>query len=221
MEERTRKLIAEFRKEQDTETLLSIFIALHEEEGVSERVGFKNCLRHLRNMAAHEPAMFVKGFSNKYNAGSQKIVFTGADGTCVVLDVVQLLVWMFDMYLKTEEKEYLIFIKAVYQMRYKKALERFAGVTGYDFWMEGDEALLSPYVIWMQSMYTQCGMVRSFGVEDPYAAKLLKENPKVFWKTAIPSMMELACFYMSGGVRLLNKANLKYFIQLYVAREGV
>lgn len=221
MEERTKGLIVEFQKKPDVEVLLSIFIALHEEEGVSERISFKNCLRHLRNMAAHEPAMFVKGLMDGYNIGSQKIVFNGADGVCVVLDTVQLLVWMFDMYLKTEEKEYLIFIKAVYHMLYPRALERYMNMGRYDFWKEGDEVLLAPYVKWMKFMFEQCGMIRSFGVEDPYALKLMKENPKVFWKTAIPSLMELACFYMSGCVRLLNKANLRYFVQLYVAREGV
>ncbi len=221
MKDRTKSLIVSYREKLDVETLLSIFIALHEEENVSERVGFKNCLRHMRNIAAHEPDMFVREFQGGYNAGSQKIVFHNADGSAVVLDTVQLLVWMFDMFLKTDEKEYLIFVKAVYKVLYHKSMERFSGIKGYDFWKESDKVLIRPYVKWLSTMFECCGMIRAFGVEDPYAVKLLNENPKVFWKTAVPSFMDLACFYMSGSVRLLNKANLHYFMQLYIAREGI
>lgn len=220
MQERTSKLIRTFQQTRDIETMMSILIALHEEENVTERVSYKNCLRLLRNIAAHEPALFTSTFTEGYNKGAQKIVLTSADGASVVLDTVQLVVWMFDMYLKSKEEEYLIFIKAVYQLLYPKALERFQNTGKFVFWQEAETAVINPYYRWTTVMYEKCGMIRTFGCTDPYAMKLLKENPKVFWKMAIPSMADIACFYMSGCIDLRHEPDLKYFLMLYTLREG-
>lgn len=213
-------MICAFQKKPDVERIPGILIALNEEEGVSEKIQFKNCFRHLRNIAAHEPETLVQGFFSKYNIGCQKIVFHVTGDSVVVLDMVQLTVWMFDMYLQTSEIEYILYVQGMFRLLYAPVLGRYAPLGRYSFVEEGDARLIAPYVDWLTWMYQKCGMVRTFGVDDPYVSKLLKENPKVFWRMAIPSLMDLASFYLAGCVDLEKKSDIQYFKNLYVAREG-
>ena len=138
MRERTSGMIYAFQKKPDVEQVPGILIALNEEEGVSERIQFKNCFRHLRNIAAHEPETLVQGFFSEYNIGCQKIVFHVAGDMTVVLDMVQLTVWMFDLYLQTRETEYVLFAQGMFRLLYPLALKRYVALGQYSFVEEGD-----------------------------------------------------------------------------------
>lgn len=221
MTEQTRSLISEFAAHPGFGKVSYIILSMQEEDGVAEALRYKNCFKALRNIAAHEPEVIARQLVSSDNYGNQKVLFETSDGTIVVLDMLQFAIWMFDMYLLTKEKAYIQFIVTLYHLMYPEAFRRFTGSPKFKFKVVNGTGLLVTYDAWVSMMYRVYGVIRPIALSDPYICKLYKENKKVFWKVAVPDMMNLICFYLSGSVDLYDVENLTYFTMLYTAREGL
>lgn len=220
MTEATKSRIREFSKSKKLTDIPYILLSMQEEDRVSEVIRYKNCFRTLRNIAAHEPGVIVEQIVSKENEGNQKIIFVTMDENKVVCDMLQFAVWMMDMFILTDNIEYLRFLKVLYQILYTKSIQKFFGTEEFRFKIIKETGLITSYVNWVDYMYDHFGIIKPIAIRDPYITKLYDSNKKVFWKVAVPDMMNLACFYMSGHVNLLDKINLKYFCMLYTVREG-
>lgn len=220
MTEATKIRIQEFAKNKKLTDIPYILLSMQEEDKVSEIIRYKNCFRALRNIAAHEPEVIVEQILSKENIGNQKLVFVTADESVIVCDMLQFAVWMMDMFMLTDNMEYLRFLKTLYQVLYTKSIQRFSGTEEFKFKIINETGLITSYADWVNYMYYHFGIIKPIAIRDPYITKLYDTNKKVFWKVAMPDMMNLACFYMSGHVDLLDEINLRYFCMLYTVREG-
>ncbi len=113
MTKNTQNLILEFSKTRNVRLLPSIFIGIQEEDNVAEIISFKNCIKLIRNIAAHEPETLVNQIKDVNNTGCSKLVFKPAGSAAdvqkrVVLDIVHFTAWLFDAKLKTGDIAYIV-----------------------------------------------------------------------------------------------------------------
>ncbi len=64
-------------------------------------------------------------------------------------------------------------------------------------------------------------MIKTIGIDDPYTIRMLMENPKMFWRLAIPNMMEIIKLFMNDKIVANDDRNLGGYIKLLKSREGV
>lgn len=221
MTEQTRGLISSFAQEQDIIKVPEIILRLQEEDNVATVLRYKNCFKAIRNMAAHEPSTLCEQLASKENRGNQRIVLRTKDEKVVVVDMLAFIVWMFDMYLQTEEAAYLAFVKAVMELLYPNAIKRFSLKQPFLFTKAANGGMLDTYVKWVEFLYEHYGIVKPISIYDPYITNLYRENFKVFWKVAVPDLMSMACFLFTDNVDLTDIRNVNYFIAIRDAREGL
>lgn len=222
MTEQTIELIKTFAKDKDLRHVPSIIIGMQEEDGVSAAINYRNSFRLLRNFAAHEPNVLVSQIVSGDNKGNAKIAFIGRSEDVedrVIVWMVEFAVWMFDMYLITNNMAYLVFWKTLmsvlYPMNVKPSGKQFK------FYPVGEENLLAVFLRWQEYMVETRHLQKAISKNDPYIIRVYKTDVKTFWRIAIPDMMLLCNVYASGDIDLKDKANIEWFLKLFQERTGV
>lgn len=220
MNKETKDAIREFAESLRISKFSTAILYMQEEACISDKCSFKNCFKALRNISAHEPGTFAREFSKERNRGVQRITISTDAGYMVLLDVVQLAAWLIDMALREREYAYIEFLYSTYKMLYpeqivESTLEK-PIVCSVDFMKD----CVGEYYKLSNILYEQLGILKPIAEDDPYAVNLLKENPKIFWKLAVPDMLRFTCVFLSN-FNLHSICNLEWFKFLYVAREGV
>lgn len=226
MTEHTRSLITNFADSHDITLLPSIIIGMQEEDDVANTVQFKNCFRHLRNVAAHEPNIIVSQIKSGTNVGCQKIMLLPPEGSNfqgVGLDFVQLSACLLDMYRVTRDTAYVTFMKALVDTLYQVASLRYCKQE-YKFIFQrigmGDAWLLNNYIKYCNFMYENFNEIKPISISDPFVAGVYKGNKKVFWKLAIPNMMNFLLFICSDCVDTYKMDTVEFFTEVYKYRDN-
>lgn len=224
MTEQTKSIIADFGKTLDLKYLPSILIGIQEEDNASEIISFRSCLRMLRNLAAHEPFTITSQIMDEKNKGASKIVFRPKEDTLktrVVVDMAQFTAWMFELYIVTSSREYLTFWKALmhlkYQSRKSNSVKRAFNFNPEDY----KNGLLSMFLSLQEYLWQELGMVKTISAIDPYAIQLYQNNIRVFWRMAVPNMMDIVMLFFDGAIDYTNKGNISGYLKLFKEREGV
>lgn len=226
MTEHTRDLIKDFADTKDIALLPSIIIGMQEEDDVANTVQFKNCFRHLRNVAAHEPSIIVSQIKAGTNIGCQKIMLLPPEGSSfqgVGLDFVQLSACLLDMYRITKESAYVIFLQALIDTLYRVASFKYCKADcSFTFKRVGstDAWLLNNYIKYCDFMYEKFNEIKPISVSDPFVAGVYKGNKKVFWKLAIPNMMNFLLFICSSCVDIYKMDTVEFFTEVYKYRDN-
>jgi hypothetical protein len=223
MTDRTKRIIDQYRVSRDIHLLPSIVIGLQEEDGVANVVQFKNCFRQIRNLAAHEPDTLVTQLLNTDNRGSAKIVFIPKQDETnnrVVLDTIQFTAWMFDMFLRTREFEYIIFWETTLEILYTK--QKSGELVKSALNMENhNNDMLKWYLNWQTLMWEKKGVPRIIATKDPYVINMYQTNVRVFWRMALPNLMELVLMMLRGEISTRDIKNIEGFIRIFKEKEGV
>ena len=207
MTETTRNLIDDFQMRQDLRLLPSIIIGMQEEDKVSEIIEFGNCFKKLRNIAAHEPDNLISQVQLFIDTGCQKLLLVTKDNIIITVDMVQFTAWMMNMYQLVNEFYYIIFLISFIKLLYPKAIKR----------MENSDSIsqfifhqipLRGYLCWIKYMYYELGITYPIASADPYIIKIYKEDQKLFWRIAIPDMMQLVIFLVSNRVSLEDRKSV-------------
>lgn len=213
----TEELVKKFAKYKDITDIPGIINAMQEEDNVGSVIGFKNCFRQLRNIAAHEPATITSQIATGDNSNNTKLVFQSETGAVIVLDTVQFTAWMFDMYKISHNIAYLVFWKTFMCVLYPKVATEEPSAA-LDF-TGLNSRLVRVYDTWANYMYENYGQLKTVNITDPYVVNLFKENPKVFWRMAIPNMFDFVRCYLNGAVSLRNEENIDTLLALFKVRE--
>jgi len=228
MTEHTKSQIERFADEKDLSYIPSIITGMQEDDNVFGRLRFKNYFRALRNMSAHRANDLVTQIASEKNRGNIKIVFNtvneGGPFT-FVLDMVQFTVWMFDMYLQTDEERYVIFWYCLMSKLYPTMLESSwrPGVIKEPFVFDSLKYpdKLSLFLALQDFEYKNFGKIKRLSIEDPYYYKLYKDDPQLFWRIAIPDMVYITQYLLNGTIEWANKRNIETFVELYKERGCV
>ena len=228
MTENTVKLINEFVRTRAIHLLPSIIIGMQEEDNVSDTVSYKNCFRLLRNLAAHEPGTLTTQIKGVYNAGNQKIVFVPEElRGDIVVDLAQFTLWMMDMYKKTGEAAYIKFAMTLMQilMPYSIGIMRETNCTldigSKPSSMSDAEWATREFLKLQNIWYESYGLPKTVNVKDDYFSELLRSNPKLFWKIAVPNMMWLLLFLFYNTPAKQYKNCVDLSIEIFRVREGL
>lgn len=227
MTDNTKRLIIEFGETKNTKLLPGIFIGIQEEDNVAEIISFKNCLKLVRNIAAHEPAVLVNQIVSPDNIGSSKIVLQPLSSSedvqkRVVLDMVHFTAWLFDAKLILDNVAYLVLWKHLIDFMYPDMCRQLKPSKQFLLYEEAhDGKAVRMFVNLQEYMWEEFKEVKTIGVNDPYTIRMLMENPKMFWRLAIPNMMEIVKLFASDSIALTNDNNLNGYIKLLKSREGI
>lgn len=222
MKEYTLDLIKAFAKSEDIKSIPAIIVGMQEEDNVSDVISFKNCFRQLRNLAAHEPATIVSQLITNDNLMNTKIVFVGeVDGEGqekkVTMDTIQFTAWMFEMYVKTRNLGYLSFWKHFMNIIYPYCKENQVSA-GYEFNVE-TLGLLRAYGSWRDYRLEKHNEVKPINLLDPYITKNYSENPKLFWRLALPNMYVFIESFLTGELDIKSDKNINAYLTFFKARE--
>ena len=212
----TCNLIKTFVKEGDLHDVGSIIIAMQEEDNVADTLGYRNCFKLLRNLAAHEPSVLYQGLCS---AGKCKILyFNKEDGGQIAVDICVLTAYMFTMYLRTEQFEYIMFIVALTKLLFKSKL---LCKCDKPLAFTRSNSVLKYYMTYRNYMVENYDMLTMFDDEDARILDLYGTNKTVFWKIAIPDFSKVWRVFMSGLVDLREPDNINAYIELFDVREGL
>lgn len=224
----TGSLITSFVEARSSHLIPSIIIGMQEEDDVSNRIQFKNCFKQLRNIAAHEPSTLTTQLMNESNKGCQTIVFkttyTNLDKNTLTVDMVQFTAWMLDMYMITRDRNYLMFIKTLIRILYPAAFKKYQEKVQPVFSAEPlgkskvDSWCLSQYLLWQKYMNIHYGDIRPISTIDPFIVNMFQDNKRVFWKMAVPNMMDLVLFIFGSNVNDV-KSNITLYLEIFKARD--
>lgn len=225
MTSQTKSLIDKFANNKDISLIPSIIIGMQEEDNVSNVIQFKNCFRQLRNISAHEPSVITSQLLDKDNKMCNRVIFIPKDAevaTKVVLSTVQFTAWMFEMYLRTNDKEYLIFWRTLWRILYPKCSQP-SGVK-FKFYENANYTevsnMIRTFLRWQNYMADTRNMQRVVSVRDDYMTDILNCNIKLFWRMAIPDMITVCNVFASGDIDLTDINNIKSFVYFFKVREG-
>lgn len=218
MEQELVERIRRFETSQEVTELPSILVGLQESEGVSERIRYENQMMWLRDMAVCEPTSLIKQLETEKDNGSKHIILQTYKGM-LVLNMIDFMIWMIDMFMQTDEEEYLILLKGMYRFLYKRGVDKLQEVHApLQFKSDETTPLLLRYYAYVEYMYKNYGLIRKYPTSNAYYKTLYKISPGRFFKEAIPDMMPLALVYMTDNVNLRLRDNLEFFTELYVLR---
>ena len=218
MTQETLSIIKNFMMTQDIADIPTCILRMQEEDNVGNVIEFKNCMRQLRNIAAHEPSTITSQLLVGDNTNNVKLVFKPESGNIVALDTVQFTAWMFSMYLRTENMGYLWFWKGFMKVVYPKIASghevrfKFGAITD-------KVSLLKQYLAWKNYRFEEYGDIKNINIYDPYITQLIKDNPKVFWRVALVDMFSLVRDFLTGKIDYTSRANIQAFLALFVERE--
>lgn len=226
MTKQTFNVISSFVKSQDIKLIPSILIGMQEEDDISNLIDFRNCFKILRNLAAHEPDTLTSQLLTGNNQGNSKLTFNTDSGLLehrVVVDMVQFTIWMFDAYRKTKNDAYLRFWKAFIKLLYPEINNRLnRGVQKFLLDPEAYKSgLLGMFLAYQKYCYFTLGKIKTIAPEDPYVCQLYQNNIRVFWRVAVPDMMDIVLLFAEDFIDINDEANISGFIALYKEREGV
>lgn len=223
MTENTQQLIIKFAKTLDVSVIPSIIIGMQEEDDLSATIKYKNCIRALRNIAAHEPNVIVSQITAPVNMGSCKIVFVPKSESMddrVSVDFAQFTAWMFDVADSTDNMYYIVFWEAMARVLYKgiygtKVAERMSFNIGTD-----KDALIRKVSEVQSFLWSKRGKLKCFQSDDPYMNKLYLTNTCIFWRVVVPNLMDIVSLFIDGTFDDRNKGNRLAYIKLFEEREG-
>lgn len=201
----TKKLVVDFWETGDISMLPAILLSIQEEDNIYDLVSFRNCLKKLRNVAAHEPQSLIDGFTKYKSGGYDKIIIETKNFEKVTFNVTAFLVWMYDIYLQTGEHTYLALGKGIAAYLLGKNALKVNLDVDVDF--HGETNILKQFVYFQQVNYKTRNRLKTVNFEDDYVAGVLEKYPKAFWKLAIPDYNELVL----SGVESINKCSNTYY----------
>lgn len=219
MTERTKKLILDFYKKGDVNVLPSIFIGIHEEDNISNEIPFKNCLRVLRNISAHDPVVITGQLLEERNLNSSKVTFIQKSGIdsmdFITLDLAQFFTWMVAASKVTGCIEYLVLAKALVQIAcpcIKRGSHTFTTVRARG------ETVLDVYKKMVVHITKVLSLPRPVSFDDAYLKRLYIENQRLFWKICVPDMMNIVSVYVND-INLANTWEIDFYLELARGRE--
>ena len=219
MTQQTEDLIKKFCETRDLMLVPSIIIGMQEEDNVGNVIHFKNCFRQLRNIAAHEPATITSQINTGLNVNNTKLVFTSKDTEILtVLSIEQFTAWMFDMYMITSNIAYIVFWKTLLKVLYPSIYKE--NYTEDKFQFDSDVSRILPeYGRLINYMYDKFGELWPINIGDPYIRKMIVENPKVFWRMAVPNMFIIIKLFLNNYIDVRSRTNVQMFLALFQARD--
>lgn len=215
MTDATRDQIKKFAATRDMSLVPQIFIGISEEDNVGSKLKYKSCLRLLRNIAAHEPATFTAQIQAGNNVNSFKLAFITQKDSKVVFDLAQFTAWMFDAYRIFDNVGYLAFWKAFVLA----VLPMWDSKNEYSFTFKSGVNPLFNYVNWMNEAVKH-GAARVVNPDDDFVNNLYADNPKLFWRYAIPDMSAFLRLFVNGTFSVKDKANVLAYLDFFELREG-
>ena len=217
MTDRTKELIKDFAQKRRFDDVPSIIISLQEEDSVYEKLEFPNCFKRLRNMCAHEPANFVSQLSVATNRNCATVAFSSVVVGNFTMQMYQFTAWMFYMYAKTDQAEYIVFWDVLCQMLCPACVESKSKKIKLDFASAKDVQL------WVQQFEKQLlevnGKIRYFNSCDDYFNKIYREDRKLFLRMLIPNMMDIVTMLITKQIDPYNEDNIRGYLRLFMERD--
>lgn len=225
LSEQTKQLVLSFmdtKNNNDFRLLPSIIVGMQEDDNVADTLTYRNCFRKLRNMCAHEPVTLTSQLLTGENIGNSRLVFRLAseiEGR-LVLDIPSFTVWMFEMFFKSGNAEYLAFWETLMCKLYPcVATKQYEGKP-FTFHTKEWGGLQETIYALQDFEYKEFNKLKSFNKDDPYFAKLYNSNRKLYWRMVIPNLMDMVELFLTKTILWTDKENLKSYIQLFNEREG-
>ena len=171
MTERTKELISTFSKSLDVNLLPSIIIGIQEDDSLSTTIQFKNSVRLLRNLSAHESEVITSQIVLPRNVNSSKLCFIPNDDQIenrVTVDIVQFTAWMFDAAMKFDNAYYLLFWRSFVSLVCPNIKRR---DENFEFTIAGESDLqwLMRYDAYNAKTV---GAPKAIAIEDPYMQRI-------------------------------------------------
>ena len=224
MKNGTRELIENFQQTKNITLITSILLAFQEEDSLAETITHKNNFKYLRNLCAHTPATITSQILNVNNRGQSRLTFAcerDGETSIYTLDIIQLSVWLFEMYMLTDQIHYIKFWHTLMNILYPDTSSLTKCNQTFLFKPNLYRSTRNLQSDWQDFLYNNFKIVKTMNIMDPYYQSLYESNRKVYMKVAFPDLMYVLKIFAACVVNPCDKENLKGFITIYDEREGL
>lgn len=224
MTQETRQLVLDYCKAPAISKLPQIIIATQADDDVANTVDFWNSYRLLRNLAAHEPDTIVSQINSVDNNGCVTRVFKSKSidaGKSVVFTIDNFTACMFNMYLVTHEVAYLAMWKTTIHLLYSDSIKRRdVKREKFHFSEAYHGTMIRLLISFNEYLWRTYRKPKAINMEDNYVTCIYDSNKKLFWKLAIPEIMDVIFMFADDTIDIRDEKNIRTFIKLYKEREG-
>lgn len=206
MIDRTLELISKFNDTRDVQLLPSIFINLYETPHVAMFFKYNDCMRILRNKAAHSPDALVRALVIPANKNCAQLSINDTVQKTVYINWAEVFINLYNLYANTVHSEYIHFARNLAELMSFEPSRYIC-----------DDADFQPIgnpIFAVNEIINKSPALRQVMLPNSYYFQMMTEEPAKYLRVAIPDWFG---FILMG----VNKIHTIVVYSLIVALDSI